>query len=77
MQGLIFFPFIDVNRIKKTTDLRERSFGVMERKPCSEFEAEAKKFGYERFWIHVPEGGESETQVFERAKKFIKVHAYP
>ena len=45
----------------------------MERETHAVFEAEAKENGFEQTWRYVPKGGESESEVYERAKKFIQV----
>ena len=66
----------DKENIKKRVALRERGFGVMEGKPFTHFMEEAKKSGLDSPWKMVPEGGESEQVVYERAKKFVKVATY-
>ena len=53
--------------------IRERNFGVMEGKPITEYVNAANEAGIKKAYKFVPKGGESSTEVRERAKEFLKV----
>ena len=53
--------------------IRERNFGEMEGKPITEYVNAANAVGIKKAYKFVPKGGESSSEVRNRAKEFLKV----
>ncbi len=66
--------FNDVDKIQKEPRLRERSFGIMENKPVTEYMEMAKANNIKNsFRDFTPEGGETEEYVRQRGREFFQV----